>query len=194
MRLMILIACVGFASAADPPDTKLPPEASKVVAERDTTIAKAKAAYDAAVAKANAEAAKKLDPILVKITKSGDLAGANAVKAKLDELKTGQADLLGDAPVDLAKILIKNKWILSTGFEKVPIVFQANGTTGSRVKEYAKWKLENGTLSIIWDTDVVECQMKFDQATNSFIQDDALKAENRDKARVHALTIQQSAK
>jgi hypothetical protein len=194
MKSIILVLITLTCWAADPSAQPLPPEATKIQVEHDAAVAKAKAAFDQAVAKADQEAVKKLEPVVVKITKAGDLKGANAAQALLDGWKAGQGDLLGEAKVDLVKLLTKNKWTLSTGFEKVAITFQANGTTGSRVKEYSKWKIDGDLLSIIWDTDVVECQMQYDPKSNSFVQDDKFKSENRDKARLHSLTLQQPSK
>lgn len=71
--------------AADPSPT-LPAEAAKVIATHDKALAAAKAAYDAAVARADATAVKALDPIVVKLTRAGDLKGATAAMALRDEL------------------------------------------------------------------------------------------------------------
>jgi hypothetical protein len=96
--LIIVLLLIPLVWAADQPmDKPLPSDAQKVVEARDAEVAKAKAIYDAAVTKANGDAVKKLEPLLVKITKAGDLDGANSVKAKVDEFKGDQADLLGDA-------------------------------------------------------------------------------------------------
>jgi len=78
--LLLITAC---AFAEDPP---LPPDAQKVIDKQTIALEAAKKAYDAAVAKANADAAKGLEPVVVKLTKAGDLNGALAVKAAMEKI------------------------------------------------------------------------------------------------------------
>lgn len=68
--------------------TKLPPEAQRVVDKYDTSVEVAKKAYDAAITKAKEQASKDLRPIMQNETKKGNLDTAMAIKAKLEELKT----------------------------------------------------------------------------------------------------------
>jgi hypothetical protein len=100
MRIFLLSLLAFALFAADPPDAKvppLPPEAQRVVDEHDAAAAKAKQAYDVAMAKINADAIKKMESVVVKVTKVGDLKAANATQAVLDGWKSvPSGDLLGD--------------------------------------------------------------------------------------------------
>lgn len=68
-------------------DSKLPPEAQKVMAKYDATVDAAKKVYEAAVAKAKEQATKELKPIQQAEVRKGNLDTAMAIKAKLEELK-----------------------------------------------------------------------------------------------------------
>jgi hypothetical protein len=114
MRYVLLFLIISFAWAADPPEVKLPPEVQKIVDAREAEVAKAKAVYDAAVSKATAAAAKKLEAAVTRITRSGDLKGALAAQAVLDKWNGEAGDLLGEKTTekaDIAKIIIGKQWI-----------------------------------------------------------------------------------
>jgi hypothetical protein len=95
MKSVILVLIALVAWAADPVQS-LPPDAAKIQAEHDATVAKLKAAYDTGVAKADQDAAKKMEPVVTKLTKAGDLKGAIATQAVLDGWKASSSDLLAE--------------------------------------------------------------------------------------------------
>jgi len=97
MRDCILFAMLVSLSAAEQAPQPLPPETAKIKTERDAVVEKAKAVFDQAVAKANQEAVKKLEAAVVKITKTGDLKGANATLALIEEYKASAGDLLDES-------------------------------------------------------------------------------------------------
>jgi hypothetical protein len=81
--LPLLFAVWAF---AEDPVAPLPPEAQRVMDKHEAALDAAKRAYEIAVAKANADAAKALEPIMVKFTKAGKLEDALAVKAAMEKM------------------------------------------------------------------------------------------------------------
>lgn len=107
MRTIILLLLVTVAFAVDSPTEKpLPADLQKELDARDAEIARAQSAFDAAVAKANATAAKKMDALMKTKTKAGDLEGAMAAKALLDKWSAESPNLLGEKTSELASIVM----------------------------------------------------------------------------------------
>lgn len=81
MQTIVLLLLVTVAFTADASTEKpLAADIQKELDARDAEIARAQSAFDAAVAKANATASKKMDALMKAKTKAGDLEGAMAAK------------------------------------------------------------------------------------------------------------------
>ncbi len=95
LLLLLLVPSLPAEDAA--PSATLPPDAQRVIDDRDAAISRAKKVYDTAVARATADAVKKLDPVLTKLTKAGDLKEAVTVSNLRDSLVAeGGGDAGGD--------------------------------------------------------------------------------------------------
>lgn len=164
-KIAIIIAISAICFAADPVQVKLPPEAAKIVAEHDAQVAKAKAvletaqkAYNAAVVKADADGRKKLEPVVVKITKSGDLKGATETQKVLEGWK-GE-DMLDDK-IDLDKTIV-GKWKGNIG----PIVqgiwtFEKGGTGNFQGNNLQSNGPQNHTFKWIIEDDKIKVDIDF---------------------------------
>jgi len=152
--LLILLTLTCSLFAADPvPEVKLPAEAARVVADRDSAVAKAKAVYDAAVQKANADGVKKLEVVVAKITKTGDLRGALAAQ-KVQEGWKGE-DVVGER-VDPTVAAVVGQW--KRGITTV--TFNGDGTFADSRNISGKWEAnKDGSFIMVWsDTGaVVSC-------------------------------------
>lgn len=119
MKFVILLLIALVAWAADPTQP-LPAEVIKIQAEHDAAVSKAKAAFDQAVAKADQEAVKKLEPVVTKFTKAGDLKSAVAAQSVLDGWTSNSSDLLanggGKITVITARYGIEGRWVDATKF------------------------------------------------------------------------------
>lgn len=120
MRFILLcFVVIAAAHAVDPP---LPADVQKTLDEHAKAVEVAKKAYDAAVAKADTDATKKLQGALIAATKKGDLDTANAIKGKLDGL-TPKTDVLGNAGLVIvsAKYGVEGRWFDATKFVQAKV-------------------------------------------------------------------------
>jgi hypothetical protein len=159
MRFFLLLL-LSFSTlfAGDPPaaEAKLPADVQKVVDERDAAVAKAKAVFDAAQAKATTEAIAKLEKVVVAITKKGDLANATAIQKLVDEYKAGLPDLLGKKPetkIDLEEAIVGVKWKFywqGLGGENKIMRFARKGviSEGSNFGENS-YRIKDGVLQLL---------------------------------------------
>lgn len=163
LRACALALLITFLAAGEAEPAKLPP-AVQATLER---LAKAEARIDADAAKARSverqKAIKELEKAQTTATKAGDLEGAMAVKARVEELKKAEesatTDLLGEnkaAGKDPAAMavgtwaLVKSKGIggvVNLGADKTAKVvagpYSISGT----------WKIEKERLVITWPID-----------------------------------------
>lgn len=102
-RFTILLFLFTSAYAEDSPKPQLPEAAIKVMAQ-----------HDADVAKADATAAKALEKVLGEVMKKGDLDGAEAIKAKIDELKPKSNDPFKQLQIVSAKYGVEGRWFDAT--------------------------------------------------------------------------------
>jgi hypothetical protein len=152
--LAILFLASACLWAADP---TLPPEAAKVVTETEAAVEKARLVFEAAKNKAEAEAAAKLEKIQVALTKKGDLDGALAVKAKVEELTKVEENVLGLKPKPgpaVAQVAgvwqaecpgYRGVWTLTPDGKAV----QDSGLAGT-------WSVDGQVVTTNWDGGIVE--------------------------------------
>lgn len=143
MRHLILLTLISCCCFAADPSPAVPPEVAKIVAEHDAVVAKAKAAFDAACVKADQDAAKKLEPVVVKLTKAGDLKGATAGQAVLEGWKGGEAEQNNDPKV----AAVVGKW--KRGAATVTI--NADGSFVDSRSIGGKWAMnKDGSFVMTW--------------------------------------------
>jgi hypothetical protein len=153
MRYVFLFLILSMAWAADPPEVKLPPDVQKIVDAREAEVAKAKAVYDAAVAKATAAASKNMEVVIKAKMAKQDLEGAVVAKAVVTKWKSEEpdpGDLLGDLN---PKLIIGTYKVTSggwAGITTISIDAKFNATTSAGYAGTAT--ITNGVLLITWTT------------------------------------------
>ena len=141
---LILISCFAFAGeGGDAP--KLPADVQAVVDKHDLEVAKAKAAYDLAVSKANDAGAKAMEAVIKAKATKGDIDGAMVAKNIVREWQKDEGDLLGEKTVDVAKMIL-GKWQQSTDAGRV-WVFSANKTFTSK-SDVGTWEVKEGLVVV----------------------------------------------
>lgn len=120
MRYLILLLISATLFAVDPPAKPLPAGVDPIVKEYQDAVAKAKAAYELACAKAQEKALDKLEAKNKEIIKKGDVDGAISVKGVIERIRTGkvreeaekiaETDLLGVEKVDVIKEMVGSVW------------------------------------------------------------------------------------
>lgn len=142
MRHIILLVLIISVWSAEPPVGKpLPSEVQKVLDSRESAAAKAKDAYDVAIAKVNTEAIKAMEKAVSNRTKAGDLEGAMAGKKIMDGWKvTDKAD--SKVEIISVKYGIEGNTIDLTKFLKSKVVdgainFANNDSTNAALEDPA---------------------------------------------------------
>ena len=161
-----LILCAATALRAAEPETRLPAQAQAALERLAKAEARFTADYHKAVAAERVKAVGELEKVQKAVTRSGDLDGALAVKAKLDELRAAQDadadDLLAEKPVgtpvasDLGKLLL-GRWSLAKSNGAAGTVdFNPGGVAVVSIGHLTvagRWRFEKERLLITWAGD-----------------------------------------
>jgi hypothetical protein len=142
--ILMLLVYPSFAGESGGNDPKLPPDVQKVVDAHDAEVAKAKAAYEAAVTKANETGAKAMDAVVKARMAKQDLAGAVAAKAVVEKWRAEQPDPLGEAKstivIQKAEYGIEGRYVDCTKFIK--------DVTDNGKKE---WQSDDSIIPVVGD-------------------------------------------
>jgi len=148
MRIIAIVLLCSIAYCEDKPEVKYTKPVQEALTKMDQSINGAKIVYDRAVDKAKGDCVKALEVELVKITKTGDFNAAAVVKAKIDELNEGRADVLGNkADKDAYKKPLIGRWrevgkVLTYTVTEKEITASDNHS--------ATWKYDNNPW-FVWD-------------------------------------------
>ncbi len=166
--LLLLTALVAMPTRADgaPPSprsspatrpTPNDPAARTAIRERDAAAAKAKVAYDNAVAAADAELVKKLEVRLDALTKAGRLDDALAVRDLIAAIRPKPAATAGtaaattaaaDAPGTFMAVAdAVGMWNEGNG---TPVVLHPNGRFTYANSQPGTWRLSDEALVLTW--------------------------------------------
>lgn len=155
--LIITIACISFIIAED---AKEIPSLKPILGTYEADSKKLWDAYQAGLAKASDKAKVAMDSKMKEAMKRGDLEGATAIKAKMDELTNGKIlsdlegkwqeaknDLIGvdDGKKDIVgtwKVLIDNQW------EFTLILNKDNTASTDRDNRMGTWEVKGKKLII----------------------------------------------
>jgi hypothetical protein len=159
VRYIILCLLPLTLFAADLPSAKpLPVGVDPIVKEYQDAVAKARAAYEAACAKAQEKALAALEAKNKEIIKKGDVDGAIAVKGVIEKVKTGkvreeverEVGLLG---VEKKPLTVPGTYkVISGGWAGITSIVldekkNAKATDGAT----GVWSLKDGLLIITWN-------------------------------------------
>jgi hypothetical protein len=151
VRIVLLCILALTLAAADPPaDPKLPPDVQKVVDDHDKAVKIAQAAFDAAVAKANAAGVKALDNVIKAHTSKNDLDGAVAAKQVQDGWKKpveGKGD--DDPPASLTPLYI-GSWDIE-GLTTLKVLAGGKALWGSTP---GTWTTDGKVLNFSWGNQI----------------------------------------
>ena len=151
MRILPLLAIVVLAHGADEPAaTTLPPAAAAVLDKFAKSEERLTLDHKQALIAERTKAIDALGKVLKDITKTGDLDAANAVKARIDDLRERNAedmptDLLGNAKAADPSKLIVGEWSFTktTGLTGM-ITASADGVAIANVGQIAvsgRWEV-----------------------------------------------------
>jgi len=166
MRMFMLLVLMLSMSTAFAEESKMPPDAQKVIDKYEKTVAEAKKMYDTAVAKARDQALKDLKPIQIAETKKGNLDGAMLVKSKVDELTAeipkpaAEGDLAKPLPpnTDPRVTLLLGKW--KVGVVGGPFLanreFRENGVIAKSDNSTGKYLIEKDKVIVTWPYGVID--------------------------------------
>lgn len=153
MRHFLLLLLVSCACAGEAASKPLPPDVQKIVDTREKAVAAAKAAYDEAVGKATAAASKQMDGAIKDHTKKGDLDGALAAKAVLEQWNAGDgAALLGPAPAGkgMSPADVVGTWtMVNISGSRVLTEDKVAMVVGAAIK--GRWEIVGSKLVITYD-------------------------------------------
>jgi hypothetical protein len=154
--LILLAALPVFAEPADlqpPPKPEPMPASARPAVERcEKTIAEAKKVYEAACAKAHAQAAKELEAAQKTETQKGNLDGALLIKARIEEYKADAPGATAQPSTAKSDRLIVGKWSWHQGRTAI---FRADGTAtqyrGAAEFGDGKWSVQkDGQIRTRW--------------------------------------------
>ena len=134
---------------------ELPADAKTIVEKADVKIEQLRKAYEEACTKIKAQEVKDLQRVHDAV-KKGDPAGATAVKAKIDALMSDVA--VAVKGMSSVEQWLQGKWIIMFQGSGDVMEFSAGKLVGSGIgdRTKGKYKIEAGTISLIWDTGYVE--------------------------------------
>jgi len=154
--LLLLAATPLFAQPGDlqPPakPDPMPASARPAIEKCEKAVAEAKKVYDAACAKAHAQAAKDLEAAIKTETQKGNLDGALLIKAKIEEYKKDVAASPSSEPAVGLKAQIVGKW---TWHQGRTAIFRPDGTAtqyrGTSTFGDGKWSSQkDGQIQVRW--------------------------------------------
>lgn len=150
--MKMFIVLLMFAVCAAQEESKLPTDVQKVLASYQEDVDKLNLKRDQEVAKLSEKLVASLEKAQASATKKGDLEGALAIKAELDEVNKALADLvLGITPRKAAWVDKKTWQIVWSGsrnfveFNSDGTMLRADGAKGTFTVA------EDGALSMTWD-------------------------------------------
>jgi hypothetical protein len=146
--LLVLVPVAAYAADSDdgtPTPAPHPPDVQRVIDDHDKAVADAKAAYDRAVAKADAAGVRAMDAVIRHHTQDNDLDGAVAAKAIQDGWKPAPAV---DTSV-MTPDLIAGTYTYTQNGESWQLTINKDGTfDGQKPWEETTWKIKNNMLLI----------------------------------------------
>jgi hypothetical protein len=137
---------ISKATAYEPTDKDLPVAAKKSIEDFGKAEAAAKTAYDKVMHEAGNKLLKELNDSKVSATKNGNLEGALAVKARIDELKLDLV-LAGHAP---KKEMVEKGKGAKSGLKIISVVYGANDKFIDAT-DFVRSKVKNGVLKFTHD-------------------------------------------
>ena len=137
---------------------ELPADAKQIVAKADARLEALRKSYEEACAKVKAQEIRDLQRVY-DATKSGDPAGATAVKAKIDALSSDVLVVAKGRPTVVQ--WLQGKWIMSGVVDKnfgEVWEFKDEKVIGAGIGDRVKGKLllDGGKIQIVWDSGLVE--------------------------------------
>jgi hypothetical protein len=161
-RIITSLLCGAALLAGDAAPAPLPPAAEAAL----DRLAKAEARIDADAARQRAaerqRTLKELERIQQAVTRSGDLDGALAVKARIDDLRAQEAaaaDLLGDgaAPARSPAALAVGRWrVVKTNGVAGQIELRSDRTAQASAGPFVitgVWRIDQERIRITWGGD-----------------------------------------
>lgn len=164
IRLLLAIALVCSSITAAETEAKLPTPAQTALDRLAKADAKLAADYRKALAVERSKAMAELEKVQKATTKAGDLDGALAVKAKLDELRAAQeaeaGDLLGGdrpaVPADLSKQVVGRWNLTKANGASGTAEFTAGGMAVVSLGPFTiggRWRIEKDRVLVTWAND-----------------------------------------
>lgn len=164
MKFCVMLFLLASSIWAGEPANEIPKDIVPVLAAYEADAKKAWDAYQAALQKAEEKAKKDFAAKMAPALKKGDLDTANAIKANLDRVVSGEAvaeyevawkanrkdpDLLGDK-VAFAPKLIIGTWTaqFSDGYTGRHVF--GDGGVATNEANTGTWKIEGNTLTVTW--------------------------------------------
>lgn len=159
LAILVAIACCWAGDAAPGAAPKLPAAAQAALDRLDKAEAKLEVEHRKALSAERAKAIAELERVQKTVTKAGDLDGALAVKARIEELQKAEAvdadALLGEKPaakVD-AQRAAPGRWELAKGGGNAICTLREDGSVTAMLGQLpvpGRWRAEKGRLIITW--------------------------------------------
>ncbi len=152
MRSIFLLALLSFTTAWTQDDSKLPPDAQKIVAAFDAAAAKLRADVEKQIDKKALDAISDLRKAQENATKKNDLDGAVAIKAKIAALVPKDA-VKDDRPADPMQELIGTWDIIGTSYsiQTLPNKTAIWKGAAQGFKGSWTWDAKHSAMRIAWN-------------------------------------------
>ncbi len=152
--LTLLLLTLSFTAVFAQDDSKLPPDAQKIVAAFDAAAAKLRADVEKQIDKKALDAISDLRKAQENATKKNDLDGAVAIKAKIAALVPKDMPEIKSGPKDPAAMI--GKWMMSGAGNGAAWVIKAKGQATSGEGFDGNYKVKEDKIVITWSNGQID--------------------------------------